>query len=140
MSAESNMVMPCSRQMSTMRVAPAASVEPHPASPPLPPKVPVPKLNSGTKKPERPSWRCSMAKSFPKWRFGKNGRPRPGFNRVRGAGIFGRLGQAAEDQHLRMVEDVVGGRDHAGRVARHLHRCRLLSFLLAVVRGRDVAE
>src|SRR5947207_2095090 len=60
MSAESNIVIPCSRQRSTMRVASAACVEPQPADPLLPPNVPVPKLSSGTKNPERPSCRCSM--------------------------------------------------------------------------------
>src|SRR5665213_1659008 len=60
MSALSNIVTPCSRQISTSRVASAASLEPQPARPPLPPNVPVPKLSTGTLRPERPNWRYSM--------------------------------------------------------------------------------
>ena len=58
MSAESNMVRPASRQMSTSRVASATSLAPHALnnSPP-PPNVPVPKLSAGTFNPEPPSWR-----------------------------------------------------------------------------------
>ena len=62
MSALSNMVRPASRQMSTRRVASATSVLPQaPNSSPLPPKVPVPKLRTGTLKPELPRKRYSIA-------------------------------------------------------------------------------
>src|SRR6202000_1497220 len=90
MSAESNMVSPCSRQTSTMRVASSACVEPQPASPPLPPNVPVPKLSPGTENPERPKSRCSMCEILPSiameepWR-GQSAQ----FNRAGGAGIGG---------------------------------------------------
>src|SRR3954471_21072371 len=56
MSAESNMVRPASRQMSTSRVASATSLAPQAlknSSPP--PKVPVPRLSAGTLNPEPPS-------------------------------------------------------------------------------------
>src|ERR1039457_4181475 len=55
-SAESNMLSPASRQMSTRRVASRASVLPQALkSSPAPPKVPVPKLSTGTFRPEPPS-------------------------------------------------------------------------------------
>src|SRR5262245_52881330 len=56
MSAVSNMVRPASRQMSTSRVTSATSLEPHALKKSLPPpKVPVPKLRTGTLNPEPPS-------------------------------------------------------------------------------------
>src|SRR5829696_7565778 len=56
MSAESNMVNPASRQMSTSRVASVTSLAPHALKNSLPPpNVPVPRLNTGTLKPECPS-------------------------------------------------------------------------------------
>src|SRR4051794_1334472 len=62
MSAESNMVRPASRQMSTSRVASATSLAPHALnSSPPPPKVPVPKLRTGTFRPEPPSCLYSIA-------------------------------------------------------------------------------
>src|ERR1039458_1362890 len=60
-SAESNIVRPASRQMSTRRVASATSVVPQAlknSSPP--PKVPVPRLSTGTLNPEPPNCRNSM--------------------------------------------------------------------------------
>src|SRR4051812_23556095 len=63
MSAESNIVSPASRQMSTSRVASATSLDPHELnSAPFPPNVPVPKVSTGTLKPELPSLRYSMAR------------------------------------------------------------------------------
>ena len=55
------MVSPASRQMSTSRVASAASLSPNPLKAPSPPNVAVPRLRTGTLKPEAPSCRCSMA-------------------------------------------------------------------------------
>src|SRR5262245_47587395 len=61
MSAESNIVTPASRQMSTRRVASATSVEPQALkSGVVPPKVPVPRQSAGTLKPEPPSRRYSI--------------------------------------------------------------------------------
>src|SRR3569623_3216002 len=61
-SAVAKKVMPTSRHMSTMRLAWATSVLPHLLkNSPLPPKVPVPKLSTGTLRPERPSCRYSIA-------------------------------------------------------------------------------
>src|SRR5580765_703528 len=60
-SAVSNMLTPASRQMSTRRVASLTSVAPHALKNSLPPpKVPVPKLRTGTLKPESPSRRNSI--------------------------------------------------------------------------------
>src|ERR1700721_4900694 len=62
MSAVSNMFSPASRQMSTRRVASGTCVLPHDAKNSLvPPNVPVPRLSTGTLKPERPSCRNSMS-------------------------------------------------------------------------------
>src|SRR3990170_6735998 len=62
MSAVSNMETPASRQTSSRRRASAVSVAPQAAnSLPLPPKVPVPKLNTGTLNPDAPRRRYSMA-------------------------------------------------------------------------------
>src|SRR5262245_29994521 len=56
MSAESNMLRSASRQTSTRRVASATSLAPHDLKNSLPPpKVPVPRLSTGTLKPEAPS-------------------------------------------------------------------------------------
>ena len=61
MSAESNMLTPASRQMSTRRVASLTSVLPHSLkNSVLPPKVPVPKVRTGTFSPEPPRDRYSM--------------------------------------------------------------------------------
>ena len=61
MSAESNMFTPASRQMSTSRVASATSVAPHALKNSLlPPKVPVPRLSTGTLNPDPPSYRYSI--------------------------------------------------------------------------------
>src|SRR5436190_14036574 len=61
MSAESNRVRPASRQTSTRRVASATSVAPQALKNSLPPpKVPVPRLKTGTLNPEPPSCRYSM--------------------------------------------------------------------------------
>src|ERR1700733_11353856 len=61
MSAESNMVRPASRQTSTRRVASDTSLPPQALkNSPLPPKVPVPNVRTGTLKPELPSCRKSM--------------------------------------------------------------------------------
>src|SRR6201996_5561066 len=65
MSALSNMVTPASKQMSSRRRASATSVAPHAwKNSPLPPNVPVPKLNTGTLKPEAPRKRCSISHLF----------------------------------------------------------------------------
>lgn len=62
-SAESNIVTPASRQMSTSRVASLTSLAPQaPKNSPLPPNVPVPNVSAGTLKPELPSLRYSMVK------------------------------------------------------------------------------
>ncbi len=62
MSALSNIVTPASRQISTNRRASATSVVPHALkNSPLPPKVPVPKLSTGTVKPDAPKRRYSIA-------------------------------------------------------------------------------
>ena len=55
------MVSPASRQMSTSRVASATSLAPQALKNSLPPpNVPVPRLSTGTLKPEPPSCRYSM--------------------------------------------------------------------------------
>ena len=60
-SAVSNMLTPASRQMSIRRRACATSVLPQALnSGPLPPKVPVPKLSTGTVMPDAPRRRYSM--------------------------------------------------------------------------------
>src|ERR1700684_4283081 len=62
MSAVSNMLRPASRQISTSRVASGIWVLPQAAKNSLvPPNVPVPRLSTGTLKPERPSCRNSMS-------------------------------------------------------------------------------
>src|SRR5438034_10968078 len=62
MSADSNMLRPASRQTSTSRVASAKSLWPHALKNSLPPpKVPVPRLSTGTLKPEPPSCLNSIA-------------------------------------------------------------------------------
>src|SRR5258705_13794254 len=70
MSAESNIVRPASRQISTSRVASATSLAPHALKNSLPqPKVPVPRLNAGTLKPEPPSCLYSIDRfPFRHWR------------------------------------------------------------------------
>src|SRR6266542_376984 len=61
MSAESTRVRPASRQISTRRVASATSLSPQALNNSLPPpKVPVPRLNTGTLKPDPPSSRYSI--------------------------------------------------------------------------------
>src|SRR5215510_5765807 len=61
-SAVSNMLTPASRQMSTSRVASLTSVSPHARKKSLlPPNVPVPKLSTGTLKPDWPSRRNSTS-------------------------------------------------------------------------------
>src|SRR5271154_6028254 len=68
MSAESNMVRPASRQISTSRVASATSLAPHALKNSLPPpKVPVPRLSTGTLKPEPPSCLYSICSSSGLW-------------------------------------------------------------------------
>src|SRR5258708_39089024 len=63
-SAESNIVSPASRQMSTSRVASATSLAPQDVKNSLPPpNVPVPRLNAGTLNPEPPSCLYSIAHS-----------------------------------------------------------------------------
>src|SRR5271168_1404230 len=65
MSAESKRVRPASRQTSMSREASATSLAPHALKNSLPPpNVPVPRLNTGTLKPEPPSCRYSMS-AFP---------------------------------------------------------------------------
>ncbi len=55
------MVRPASRQMSTSRVASATSLAPQALKNSLaPPNVPVPRLSTGTIRPERPSRLKSM--------------------------------------------------------------------------------
>src|SRR5271168_4374601 len=68
MSAVSNRLTPASRQISTSRVASATSLAPHALKNSLPPpKVPVPKLNTGTLRPEPPRIRYSIiATALPK--------------------------------------------------------------------------
>src|SRR5262245_7835719 len=64
MSAESNMVRPASRQTSTRRVASRTSLSPQALKNSLPPpNVPVPRLSTGTLKPEPPSRLDSIAVS-----------------------------------------------------------------------------
>src|SRR5437867_3668178 len=61
MSAESNMVRPASRQMSTSLVASAMSDEPHALKNSFePPNVPVPRLSAGTLNPDPPNSLYSM--------------------------------------------------------------------------------
>src|SRR5208283_1364400 len=61
MSAVSNRFTPASRQISTSRVASATSLAPQARKNSLPPpKVPVPKLSTGTLNPDRPRSRYSM--------------------------------------------------------------------------------
>ena len=56
------MFRPASRQISTSRVASATSLDPQALKNSLPPpNVPVPKLKTGTLKPEFPSCRYSIA-------------------------------------------------------------------------------
>src|SRR5258708_377028 len=63
-SAESNIVSPASRQMSTSRVASATSLAPQDLKNSLPPpNVPVPRLNAGTLNPEPPSCLYSIEHS-----------------------------------------------------------------------------
>src|SRR5678816_2270475 len=66
MFAESNIVSPASRQMSTSRVAPSALFAPQALKNSLlpPPNVPVPRLRTGTISPEAPNCRCSIRR-FP---------------------------------------------------------------------------
>src|SRR6201995_3181111 len=104
MSALSNMVRPCSRQTSTIRVASSACVEPQPASPPLPPNVPVPKLNPGTEKPERPNKRYSMCRP-PNWDAGNMAR------RVRNSTAFAARVFASAQFHLLDLCGAVFGND-----------------------------
>src|SRR6185437_389352 len=64
MSAESNMVSPASKQTSTSRVASATLLAPHALKNSFPPpKVPVPRLSTGTLRPEPPSCLYSMPAS-----------------------------------------------------------------------------
>src|SRR4051794_28741361 len=65
MSAESNIVRPASRQISTSRVASVTSLAPQALnSSPRPPNVPVPRLSTGTLKPEPPRSRYSIIAPF----------------------------------------------------------------------------
>src|SRR4029453_7788818 len=64
MSALSNMLRPASRQISIRGVAPLTSVSPQARKKSLPPpNVPVPRLNTGTLKPDPPSCLNSMLRS-----------------------------------------------------------------------------
>src|ERR1700692_2479218 len=58
--AVANIDTPASRQMSASRRASVASVLPHAARRPTPPKVPVPKLSAGTVRPDNPKRRYSI--------------------------------------------------------------------------------
>src|SRR5215217_1663238 len=65
MSAESNIVSPASRQTSTRRVASLTSLVPNPLKTGLfPPNVPVPKVSTGTLRPDRPRVRYSIDSAF----------------------------------------------------------------------------
>src|ERR1700682_1337760 len=71
------MFMPASSEMSTSRVAAAISVDPHALKKsPAPPNVPVPKLSTGTRKPEAPSVRYSMIDLLFAQVYGGGGPPR----------------------------------------------------------------
>src|SRR3954468_20131339 len=66
MSAESNRLSPPSRHTSTRRVASATSLAPQALKNSLPPpKVPVPRLSTGTLNPEPPSCLYSIESSAP---------------------------------------------------------------------------
>src|SRR5262245_6910429 len=64
MFAESNIVRPASRQMSTRRLAPSTLLAPHALKNSLlpPPNVPVPRLSTGTFSPDAPSCLCSITR------------------------------------------------------------------------------
>ena len=73
MSAESNIVTPASRQMSTRREASATSLAPQALkNSPFPPKVPVPKVSAGTFNPEPPSFLYSIGEFKPSQFHAKN--------------------------------------------------------------------